>query len=75
MVCEATLRNSKKIVNKYGSYPVLIITPWIGIWVMIITMKAFKMDSNKILIYSFISITVYSVAIAVLMAMGKNFIS
>ena len=42
---------------------------------MIITMKVFKMDSKKILIYSFISITVYAVAIAALMAVGKNFIS
>lgn len=70
-----TSEKFKKIVDKYGSYLVLIITPWIGIWVMIITMKVFKMDSKKILIYSFISITVYAVAIAALMAVGKNFIS
>jgi hypothetical protein len=37
---------------------------------MTVTMKVFKMDDKKLLLYSFISITAYAVIIAVLIAIG-----
>ena len=63
-----TSEKFKQKVDKYGSWFVLIITPWIGIWVMVVTMKVFKMDDKKLILYSFISITAYAVVIAVLIA-------
>lgn len=57
-------------VNKYGFWFIFIATPWAGVWVMTITMKVFKMDDKKLLLYSFISITAYAVVIAVLISIG-----
>ncbi len=39
---------------------------------MTVTMKVFKMDDKKLLLYSFISITAYAVVIAVLIAIGVD---
>ncbi len=39
---------------------------------MTVTMKVFKMDAKKLLLYSFISITAYAAVIAVLIAIGMD---
>jgi len=39
---------------------------------MTVTMKVFKMDGKKLLLYSFISITAYAVVIAVLIDIGVD---
>lgn len=67
-----TSEKFKKSVDKHGSWIVLIVTPWTGVWVMTVTMIAFKMDAKKLLLYSLISITVYAVVIAMLIAIGVD---
>jgi len=65
-----TSEKLKKMVDKYGPCIVLIVTPWIGVWGMTVTMKILKMNDKKFLLYSFISITAYAVVIAVFIAIG-----
>lgn len=65
-----TSEKLRERADKYGSWFVLFATPWIGVWVVTVTMKALKMNGNKLLLYSFISITVSAVAIAVNIAVG-----
>ncbi len=67
-----TLDRFEKKVDKHGAWFVLIATPWLGVWMVIVTMKVLKMNDNKLLLYSFISISVYAIAIAALIAAGVN---
>ena len=67
-----TSEKFKKSLDKHGLWFVLIITPWAGVWILAISMKVFKMDDKKLLLYSFISITAYAVVIAALIAIGVD---
>lgn len=57
-------------VNRHGLWFVLVVTPWTGVWVMAVTMKALKLDGKKLLLYSFISVTAYAVVITLVIALG-----
>lgn len=59
-------------VNRYGTWFVLVITPWTGVWAMSVTAKLLQMQSRQLLLYSFISITIYAIATAVLIATGVD---
>jgi uncharacterized membrane protein len=62
-------------VNRYGTWILLILTPWTGIWVMAVTAKVLGMDGRRLLVYTFISISVYAVVLAALIALGVDFVS
>jgi uncharacterized membrane protein len=62
-------------VNRYGTWILLILTPWTGIWIMAVTAKVLGMDGRRLLIYTFISISIYAVVLAALIALGVDFIS
>lgn len=58
------------LINRYGTPFILLITPWIGVWVVAATARLLGMDRRALLLYSFISIALYAVAIAVAVAVG-----
>ena len=65
-------KHLKSWINTYGIGFVVLITPWIGAWAMAVTMKSLRMNSRLFLIYSFISVVVYAVAIAILIHAGVD---
>jgi|GEM_PF-693248 len=54
----------ERMINRYGPWFVLVITPWIGVWVVAATAKALGMERRGLLAYSFASILAYGLAIA-----------
>jgi uncharacterized membrane protein len=66
-------RRSPKLerwINAYGPWFILLTTPWIGVWVVATTAQLLGIKRGPLLFYSFVSITVYAVAIAFLIALG-----
>jgi uncharacterized membrane protein len=61
-------------VDTYGIAFVLLVTPWIGVWVIAVTMKLLKMNSSLFIIYSFFSILAYAVTLATLINLGIDFV-
>jgi hypothetical protein len=64
----------KPWIDTYGNGFVLLVTPWIGVWAMAVTMKLLNMKSSLFLIYSFLSIFIYAVSLATLIKLGVNFV-
>ncbi len=60
----------KHWIDIYGIGFVLLITPWIGTWAMAVTMKLLRMNSRLFMIYSFISVVLYAIALATLIYLG-----
>lgn len=61
-------------VNRYGTWFVLLITPWVGVWVMSVTAKTLGMETKRFLLASFISITVYALITSFLVYTGIDLI-
>jgi len=61
---------TERWVNRYGGWFVLIITPWVGVWAMAVTMRALRMCSRRFLVYASLSILIYAVILAVLIQLG-----
>ncbi|KAB8315215.1 small multi-drug export protein [Tolypothrix campylonemoides VB511288] len=64
----------KNWIDRYGIGFVVLGVPLIGVWPMTVTMKLFRMNSGLFLIYSFISIVLYSVAIAGIVHTGADWL-
>lgn len=62
----------KARIDKYGTWFVLLVTPWTGVWVMAVTAKALSMDSRRLVIYACISVFVYAVVIVLLIGAGVD---
>lgn len=60
-------------INRYGSVAIVLITPWVGIWVVAATARALGMHPRPLLIYSFISIALYAGIIAGGIYLGLDF--
>ncbi len=60
----------KRQIDRYGTWFVLLITPWAGVWVMAVTAKALHMDSRRLLLFAFISVTIYAIGITLLINAG-----
>lgn len=54
----------QRLVNRYGAWFILLVTPWIGIWVVAVTAQLLGMKRSTLLLYSLISIASYGFAIA-----------
>lgn len=70
-------RSSKKVqrsMDRYGAWFILILTPIFGSWIIAIVIPVTGMNSVKLMISSFLSITFYAIVIAVLIAFGINFV-
>lgn len=59
-----TSERFERLINRYGAPFILLITPWIGVWLVAATARALGMARRPLLIYSFISIALYAVLIA-----------
>ncbi len=59
-------------IEKNGVWTTIILTPWLGVWVMAATVKIFGMQTSSFLWASFISILVYAVALALLIHYGVD---
>jgi uncharacterized membrane protein len=62
----------KRWIDIYGIGFVLLVTPWIGVWAMAVTMKVLRMNSKRFLIYSFTSVVAYAVMTAALIYAGVD---
>lgn len=54
----------QRLIDRYGSWFVLLVTPWIGVWVVAATAQLLGMRRSSLLLFSLISISVYGFAIA-----------
>ncbi|MDG5799623.1 small multi-drug export protein [Marinilabiliaceae bacterium ANBcel2] len=61
---------TKKYINRYGIWYVLLITPWTGIWLMGATSKAFQMKNRAFIWSASISIFLYAAIIIALIHLG-----
>ncbi len=57
-------------INRWGIGFILLVTPWVGIWVMAATAKILRIQTPRFLLSAFISISVYAVIILILMRAG-----
>ena len=62
-------------VNRYGTWYVLLFTPWLGIWAVALTARILKMNPKTLAWSSFSSLVMYSVALVVLIQAGIDFFS
>lgn len=53
------------MINRYGAWFILFITPWTGVWVVAATARVLGMKRFPLLLFSFISVAVYGTLIAV----------
>ncbi|MDQ3458853.1 MAG: small multi-drug export protein [Deinococcota bacterium] len=60
----------ERLVNRYGSWFILVITPWVGVWIVAATARALGMKRSALLLYSLLSIVLYAVTIAAAVALG-----
>lgn len=60
----------KARVNRYGAAVVLVLTPWVGVWGMALTAKALQMHAGRFALSAFVSITVYAIALVLLINLG-----
>lgn len=52
------------MVNRYGAWFILLVTPWVGVWIVAATAQFFGMKRSPLLFYSFISVALYGFLIA-----------
>ncbi len=62
----------ERLLDRYGMWFVLVITPWIGVWVVAATARVLGMKRDPLLLYSFASIALYAVTIAAGIALGVS---
>ena len=65
----------QRFLNRYGLLFVLLMTPVVGVWVMAAMAKAAGMNEFKLLVSSLVSILIYAVTMAVLVALGVDFVT
>ena len=65
----------RKNLDRYGPLFVLLMTPVVGVWVIAAMAKVGGMNQAKLLVSSLVSIVAYAIAIAVLVALGVDFVA
>jgi uncharacterized membrane protein len=65
-----TSEKARARMERNGIWTTLLLTPWLGIWVMAVTVKFFGMKTRPFLWASFISILVYALVLAGLISWG-----
>ena len=66
---------AKTKIERHGVWATLLLTPWLGVWAMAVTVKMFGMKSGRFLWASFVSILIYAVVLAFLIRQGLEFFS
>ena len=62
-------------IERNGVWTTILLTPWLGVWVMAATVKVFGMQTRPFLWASLVSIFVYAVVLAALIYRGVDFFS
>jgi uncharacterized membrane protein len=62
-------------LERYSLWFVLLITPWTGVWVMAVTAKVMRMEHRRLFLATLVSITIYAVALVVLIQRGVNLLT
>lgn len=57
-------------LDRYGGWAIILITPWVGIWVVAATAQALGMKRGVLIGFSLASIVLYAVLIAFAVAIG-----
>ena len=57
-------------LDRYGGWAIILITPWVGIWVVAATAQALGMKRSVLIGFSLASIVLYAILIAVAVALG-----
>ena len=65
----------KSKIEKRGIWTTLLLTPWLGVWMMAATVKIFGMETRPFLWASLISLIVYAVLLTGLIALGVDIFS
>ncbi len=63
---------TKDRINKYGVGFVLVLTPWVGVWLMAVTAKLVNMHITRLAVAAGISITLYAVVLTILIRTGAS---
>ena len=64
---------AKSRMERWGAWGTLLLTPWIGVWAVAVTVKFLGMNTRLFLITSFVSILVYAVVITLGVHSGVNY--
>jgi uncharacterized membrane protein len=67
-----TSEKTRSRMERNGVWTTLLLTPWLGVWVMAVTVKFFGMQTRPFLWASFISILVYATVLAGLISWGSG---
>ena len=62
-------------IERNGVWTTILLTPWLGVWVMAATVKVFGMQTRPFLWASLASIFVYAVVLVGLISLGFDFFS
>jgi hypothetical protein len=62
----------RRDLDPWGRWFVFLVTPWTGVWVMVVTIKALGMQRCRLLATTFVSISLYAVGIAALIQLGVD---
>lgn len=60
-------------INRYGTWYVLVITPWVGVWAIAVTAKILHMDRKILIPASLASLFLYSVVFLIMIRAGVTF--
>ena len=60
----------QRSLDRYGGWAIILITPWVGIWVVAATAQALGMRRGVLIGFSLASVVLYAVLIAVAVALG-----
>jgi uncharacterized membrane protein len=57
-------------IDRYGTWFIVLITPWIGVWAIAVTAKALGLRASRLLPATFVSILLYAIALVILIRSG-----
>jgi uncharacterized membrane protein len=57
-------------VNRYGTGIILLITPWIGVWIVAVTARVMGMRHSRLIAAASLSVVLYAVALALMLQTG-----
>lgn len=63
---------ARRLIERYGVLIVLVGTPWIGVWAVAAASLVMGIRRGTLLLYSFVSVAVYGIALTALIALGLD---
>ena len=62
-------------VNRHGTWYLLVITPWIGVWAIAVTARILRMKRTQMAWGVLASLTIYAIVLVVMIHAGIDFFS